>query len=374
MNKAGLPAAASGDGLSTNPVRWPHRVGWLLILVVFPLIWVGGLVTTTDAGMAVPDWPNTYGYNMFAYPLYDWFFGPWDLFVEHGHRLLGTIAGIVSIVLLAVTWRSPASRGLRWYAVGLLAMVILQGSLGGARVLMDARDVARLHGCLGPAYFAMVGGFVAATGAWWFRSHAPLAAAGRTSRVARMAQILLVLAFLQLVLGAYVRHLPESSSPRAFSHLVWLHVGGAIVVATGSLLTWIMSRATMYRGSGLRGPVTAGMLLVLCQFCLGLATWVAKYGWPAWMDRWGWAASWVIPEKSLLQTVTVTLHVAVGSLILVAWTVAAVRGWKLKSASPDSARVTGGVGSGPGRNGAGQGDRDSGPLRDPRPLQPAGQS
>jgi hypothetical protein len=51
---------------------WPHRVAILLACAVFPLIWVGGLVTTTDAGMAVPDWPTTYGYNMFLYPWQTW--------------------------------------------------------------------------------------------------------------------------------------------------------------------------------------------------------------------------------------------------------------------------------------------------------------
>ena len=74
----------------------PYRIALLLTAVVFPLIWVGGLVTTTDAGMAVPDWPNTYGYNMFSYPIESWLFGPFDLMVEHGpvsytHLTLPTI-------------------------------------------------------------------------------------------------------------------------------------------------------------------------------------------------------------------------------------------------------------------------------------------
>ena len=71
---------------SHTGVQYKPAVFWMAFLlsaVVFPLIWVGGLVTTYDAGMAVPDWPNTYGYNMFLYPVYDWFFGPWDLFVSN---------------------------------------------------------------------------------------------------------------------------------------------------------------------------------------------------------------------------------------------------------------------------------------------------
>ena len=74
---------------------WPHRWAVVLACATFPLVWVGGLVTTTDAGMAVPDWPNTYGYNLFLYPWQTWLAGPWDLFVEHGHRLLGAAVGLL---------------------------------------------------------------------------------------------------------------------------------------------------------------------------------------------------------------------------------------------------------------------------------------
>ncbi|MEO8269758.1 MAG: cytochrome oxidase assembly protein, partial [Aureliella sp.] len=72
---------------SLNYNRAVHALAVALTIAVFPLIWVGGLVTTYDAGMAVPDWPGTYGWNMFAYPASTWLFGPFDLLVEHSHRL-----------------------------------------------------------------------------------------------------------------------------------------------------------------------------------------------------------------------------------------------------------------------------------------------
>src|SRR6186997_3734563 len=92
---------AQTDQLVRSP--WPHRWAVVLACATFPLVWVGGLVTTTDAGMAVPDWPNTYGYNLFLYPWQSWLAGPWDLFIEHGHRLLGMTAGLLAIALLATT-------------------------------------------------------------------------------------------------------------------------------------------------------------------------------------------------------------------------------------------------------------------------------
>ena len=77
--------------MPTDPKRsdspWPHRFAVLLAWAVFPLLCVGGLVTTYGAGMSVPDWPNTYGHNLLLYPWTTWITDPWDLFIEHGHRL-----------------------------------------------------------------------------------------------------------------------------------------------------------------------------------------------------------------------------------------------------------------------------------------------
>ena len=88
-----------------------------MVCATFPLIWVGGLVTTYDAGMAVPDWPNTYGYNLFLYPWQTWLYGPWDLFIEHGHRLLGSLVGMLTIGLVASAWWCQRDGLVRWLAV-----------------------------------------------------------------------------------------------------------------------------------------------------------------------------------------------------------------------------------------------------------------
>src|SRR5262245_41823703 len=118
---------------------WPHRLAVALALVTFPLIWVGGLVTTYKAGMAVPDWPGTYGYNLFLYPWQSWLAAPWDLFIEHGHRLLGSLAGLVSIALVVSVLLTDRRPWLVGAAFGVLLLVILQGVLGGVRVLLDER-------------------------------------------------------------------------------------------------------------------------------------------------------------------------------------------------------------------------------------------
>ena len=120
---------------SPRDSRWPHRLAVALVCATFPLIWVGGLVTTTESGMAVPDYPTTFGHNMFLYPLDTWLGGPWQVFVEHGHRLLGALAGLVTIALCIALWRSDERRWVRWLGVAALAGVIVQGLLGGFRVI-----------------------------------------------------------------------------------------------------------------------------------------------------------------------------------------------------------------------------------------------
>ena len=116
--------------LKTEHPKWVHRCAILLACTTFPLIWVGGLVTTYDAGMAVPDWPNTYGYNMFLYPPTTWLSGPWDLLIEHGHRLLGSLAGLVAITA------DPASPS------PLMSTIV--GAVGGVLVVLSIVTLDKL--------------------------------------------------------------------------------------------------------------------------------------------------------------------------------------------------------------------------------------
>jgi len=308
------------------PNRWPHRIGVLLALVVFPLIWVGGLVTTYDAGMAVPDWPGTYGYNMFLYPIETWLSGPFDLLVEHGHRLLGSAAGIIAIALVVVTFLSEPRRAVCWFALGLLLLVIAQGVLGGIRVVGDDRTIAKIHGCVGPAFFASVVGFCVVTSRWWWRRSDQDAreevSQDRTSPLTTMALLMLLVSYLQLVVGAFLRHVAVDAPPSFYKHLVLVHVATAVVIVLGTVTQWLTTRmSSRSRGSGVRSSAGVLLLLVVCQFLLGLGTWVVKFGWPVWFENQLFAASFVIGEKSFFQTQLITAHVAMGSLILAVWTV-----------------------------------------------------
>jgi heme a synthase len=305
---------AMSDSRPARSSHWPHRLAIALALVTFPLIWVGGLVTTYDAGMAVPDWPGTYGYNLFAYPLSTWIAGPWDLFIEHGHRLLGALAGIVAIGLVAIAFRTERSPWLRGAAIGALVLVIFQGMLGGARVLLDQRLVALIHGCVGPLFFAYLAGMIVITSPAW--RAAEVRKSSIETHLVAAAWIAVALAYLQLVLGAVLRHIPLTASSQVFRMALLFH----LVIAAALLLHVIVTASYAWRvgtaHSGLRPPSLALPLLVVIQVGLGIGTYVVKYSWPAWLGDFQFAAAYVVQEKSLQQSLITTAHVATGSLIL----------------------------------------------------------
>ncbi|MFN9538914.1 MAG: COX15/CtaA family protein [Planctomycetota bacterium] len=319
---------------------WTWRVVAVLVTVVFPLIWFGGLVTSSDAGMAVPDWPGTYGYNMFLYPFSSWFFGPWDFFLEHGHRLIGSTAGLVAIGLVATCIRCDQRRWVWWLSGGLLLLVIFQGLLGGLRVVIDARTIAKLHGCVGPAFFASAAAFCVVLSRWWrdqgiqasrsaSAGRAPLALGPAERQVWRGAHLWLALSFTQLVIGAFLRHVGVDGSPQGFQHLVYTHVALACIVLGGTHLYAGRVRRLPGVEPRIRSAARWLSALVTLQFLLGLSTWIVKYNWPSWLDSWTWTAQFVIPEKTMWQTNIVTLHVAIGSAIVACWAVLTVRCWRV---------------------------------------------
>src|SRR5438477_5657271 len=103
-----------------------HRIAVLTACATFPLIFMGGLVTSHQAGMSVPDWPNSYGYNMFLFPPRFWVGG---ILYEHTHRLMATVVGFLSIVLAIWAWRVEKRAWVRRLAYGVLGAVIFQGVL-----------------------------------------------------------------------------------------------------------------------------------------------------------------------------------------------------------------------------------------------------
>jgi cytochrome c oxidase assembly protein subunit 15 len=311
--------------------RWLHRLSVLAVLLVWPLIWVGGLVTTYDAGMAVPDWPGTYGYNLFLYPLSTWLYGPFDLFIEHGHRLLGAVVGVVAIGMVVAAWITEPRRSVFWLTIGILVAVISQGALGGIRVLLSDRTVAMIHGCFGPVVFVLCCLAAVVTGRRWLirtaaggsndgaePSGGKLLQSAKMRRLGRMSLTVsvgvVVLSYWQLLLGAQMRHVQATMSAGWFTLLVALHIVSAFVLW---LLTPILYGLVRRCGDlTLSRPASWLVWFVGLQILLGIGTWTANYGWPSVLGFLPFGEGFLVRAKGFVDSIVVTAHVAVGSLIL----------------------------------------------------------
>ncbi len=285
-----------------------------LVCATFPLIWVGGLVTTYDAGMAVPDWPNTYGYNLFLYPWQTWIYGPWGLFIEHGHRLLGSLVGLLAIGLVVSAWWCQPRRLVRWLSVAALAAVICQGMLGGMRVIADEVQLAQIHGCFGPAFFALAVAVAVVTSEQWRNGLAQHRES--LGKVERYGVLITLLAYGQLVLGSQLRHLPAGAEPGDFRIALVFHLAVAVALLVHIVLLAVAVFRTQRGEPSLVRPTAGLLLLILLQIGLGAGAWVTKYGWPNWFAEYGFAAGYTVMGVSSAQAWITTAHVATGSLIL----------------------------------------------------------
>ena len=293
--------------------RWVHRWAMMVTVLTFPLIWLGGLVTTHDAGMAVPDWPGTFGYNLFLYPISAWLYGPFDLFVEHGHRLLASVVGLFAIGLCIVAYRNETRRWLVVTCFLFLAAIISQGILGGVRVLFDARTLAMIHGCSGPLVFAL-GAFIAmASSQRWNQAARFVGPNG----IGKVAVFLFVLSIGQLFVGAHLRHSLPTWLPTFFMSLVHTHLLMAtlILLAIVGLAFWVRRPANRSY-TELRNPSNALLAIVVIQIVLGFATWVANYATP-WIELTPWLARYTVQGKGYWESMIITGHQATGSLLIV---------------------------------------------------------
>jgi cytochrome c oxidase assembly protein subunit 15 len=341
---------------------WAHRLATALVCATFPLIWLGGLVTSADAGMAVPDWPTTFGYNMFLYPWESWIYGSRPILFEHGHRLLGSLVGMITLALAFVLWRSRVDRRLFFLGLGAIPLVILQGVLGGMRVVLSEQLLAMVHGCVGPAFFAYAVMLWQLTSRRFVEAQRPSTVDAGLVLLTRLAWITTILCYAQLVLGALVRHtqhMPETTTSQ-FRGFVHFHLFMAAVLTLHVVLlvvrAWRTSRHVA--GVGFRVPAMVLALAILAQLALGAGTWVVQFGFPQFVDPALAPADFVVRSQSFAQLAITTAHVAVGSLILVTSLVLAMR----SSLASRRASVGTGVAAGVAVVAAGLGLREAAAL------------
>jgi heme a synthase len=363
----------SGATRPDQPSIWLNRFAWLTAVTTLFLICSGGMVTSKGVGLAVPDWPTTFGYNMFFFPVSHWVGG---IFFEHTHRLIASAVGFLTIILALWLWRAEDRRWVRslgWFA---LVGVILQGVLGGLRVTMLKDEIGVFHACLAQAFFGLLVFIALVTSRFWRSLSHAMVDRQKFRPLKTLAFLTTAAIYLQLGLGATIRHqhrdlaildfptangswIPDTSADtlakintwrdaRALSNvtafqirLQMAHRFGALLVAIGVIGLFVsvrrnesaslpgdgdgapprrLSSSTM-RASHLYGPAnrqdlhclkrlsTWWLILVLLQMSLG--------AWTIWSNK---AAD------------IATAHVAVGAIMLSFGVIISAICWRLQSA------------------------------------------
>ncbi len=196
--------------------RLLHLYAFFCVLATLILICIGGVVTSTGSGLAVPDWPTSYGYNMFLFPFSRWF-GDRAIFYEHTHRVVASGVGFLMIGLCAWLWMSHERRErpwLCWAGTAALVLVIIQGILGGLRVTELNNILGLVHGCLAQAFLILVAAitlFLSRTWIQWGHSRilhrfASVSTLEKIRSLAKYGLVLTFAIFVQLILGASMRH------------------------------------------------------------------------------------------------------------------------------------------------------------------------
>jgi heme a synthase len=306
--------------------RGLHAFAVAVALATACLIVAGGLVTSTESGLSVPDWPTTYGQNPFTFPVSKWVGG---IRFEHTHRLIASTVGLLTLLLAVWLARREQRRWVRRLGYVALGIVVAQGVLGGLTVLfLLPTAISVAHACLAQTFFCLIVSLAVVTSPRW--RDAPPQPVTPVFRAAASAAALL---FLQLLVGAVMRHtkagLAIPDFPLAFGRLVppiasfavgihFAHRVVALLVASAVAVCAV--RAWRSREPGLRKAALAMAGLVLVQIALGALT--------------------VLSRRDVVLT---TAHVATGALLLGTTVVLALASRRASSLLPGRQEVGSGL-------------------------------
>ncbi|MBN2216981.1 MAG: COX15/CtaA family protein [Pirellulales bacterium] len=289
-------------------------MAWATLAVALAAMVGGSLVTTYSAGMAVPDWPTTFGHPPLLYPPHQWLIAA-DVFLEHIHRLLGYLLSIMTLALAVLVWRSDRRPGPRRLAGAAAAACLLVVLLGGFRIRCDEIALANLHACAAPLLLALLGAIVVGTSADGRRA-ANATQTPSALEFRRWMGATTTVVYLQMVLGTQLRHLPVDAPTQWFGLLVWLHLIVAGVLAILATMLVVRARRRWAIGPRLRRRVWWFFVLVVGQLALGAASWVTQFGWPGWFTDLTGSWNYTVAAEGPWQVLAVTAHVTVGMICL----------------------------------------------------------
>lgn len=277
--------------------------------LAFLLIVAGGLVTSNNAGLAVPDWPTSFG-HLFKIPR---MIG--GVKFEHTHRMIAEFVGLLTIIVAIWTWRVDKRRWMRGLTIGAVLGVIFQGVLGGLTVLNFLPPaISTAHATVGQTMFCMLAVIAVFTGRSWLDEPAEKITRKDARPLLRHCWILIGFLYLQLILGAAFRHVWTKWGPMGSNHwpthkivhaLLYPHILNALLV---TVLLLYVSLRTLIKHSKiqhLRRPALWLLLLLIGQLLLGVSAYVVR------------VIQGVNEAQPTMTLVAVTVaHLAVGALIL----------------------------------------------------------
>ena len=264
---------------------WLHRFAVFLALCTTFLIFAGGLVTSTESGLAVPDWPLSYG--MFFPPMVG------GVFYEHGHRMVAAFVGFLTVILATWIYAKEPRRWVRRLGIGALLAVIAQGTLGGLTVIyLLPTPISVAHAMLAQTFFCLTIAIALFTSPDWKRG---LPSAGNRAEglsLPWLCGMTTGAVYLQLLLGALMRHTDSGLAipdfPLAFGRIIPTFASSGVLIhfshRVGALLVTCMIGWTFIRivsgyrqHSRLLRPIVALAVLLILQLTLGAFTvWSSK--------------------------------------------------------------------------------------------------
>ena len=354
-----------------NP--WLSRFAVLTAVVTFCLVWIGGLVTSHEAGMSVPDWPTSYGYNMFFFPFSKWIGG---IFYEHTHRLVASTVGLLTAILALWLWARETSgkirrngmisittillviggmmgarktavfvsiaacaiggiifglyqirrtSGLRWFGIVALSAVILQGILGGLRVTEMKDELGIFHATIAQMFFVFVSAIALFTTKFWNNLPAQTESDRKGLRIFFIAATALILC--QLVLGATMRHqhagLAIRDFPLAYGK-IWPDLDAPALARYNQASADGANQITALQIVLQMVHRMMAVVISILVFTAAIRT-HRNFGWPNRLTRMAWLWCLLIASQFFLGVATIltgksadvaTAHVAFGALSL----------------------------------------------------------
>lgn len=288
---------------------------------ILPLLALGGLVTSAKAGFAVPDWPGTYGSNMFLYPI--GLMTEPRVFLEHSHRLFGAMVGLTTLTGMVFALMAAPRMCLKVWAIVLFVLCCVQGVIGGVWTQEKYVWMVIVHGILAQVFFALTCAYAASLSEKWWRWRNDVSAHGAVRTPSTGIVVLLCLLLVQLIMGTMTRHLGSKGV-----HALYTHATLSVVILILGLIVstrMLKLKPTPVHGKGLWLAGHNVLMAIGLQFLLG---WAALMVWMSTKDA-------VAPVSTELATaaqikpwevIVRTAHQANGALVLGSSAVMAVWG------------------------------------------------